>query len=148
VGEATAIMATGRVFVPIRRNADGSPHAVRVPDHVDILAEMACGAQAVTRFSSVMGHAGPPTVTLYGSDGTPKGIRGRRPGGRRGGADARGMRMPAEERSGCHVKADFIGSIRNGTRVRRTGFATGLKYMEFAPAVAESRANGIRVSLT
>ena len=51
----------GKVVTKVRRDAAGRPRGVTIPDHLDILAEMACGAQAHFVISSVAGeHAGPP----------------------------------------------------------------------------------------
>ena len=50
VGGATSVFAMGTVNVKER---DGK--AISIPDHVDILAAMACGAQARFQFSSVTG---------------------------------------------------------------------------------------------
>src|SRR5262249_25280947 len=46
VGEARTVRAMTRVSVKQRRNSSGLLEAISVPDHVDILAEMVCGAQA------------------------------------------------------------------------------------------------------
>lgn len=39
---------------------------------------------------------------------------------------------------GWNVEADFVDSIRNGSKVRLTDFATGVQYMEFTDAVWQS----------
>jgi hypothetical protein len=39
---------------------------------------------------------------------------------------------------GWRVEADWVDSIRNGTPVKFTDFATGVAYMEFTEAVARS----------
>ncbi|MEM6430285.1 MAG: Gfo/Idh/MocA family oxidoreductase, partial [Deinococcota bacterium] len=47
VGEATRVTAVGQTFVKMRPSPDGSEvHAVQIPDHLDVIAEMTCGAQA------------------------------------------------------------------------------------------------------
>lgn len=46
-----------KTVTPLRLNSETAAlTAVRVPDHVDILADMACGAQAHMVFSSVTGQ--------------------------------------------------------------------------------------------
>ena len=52
VGGATSVVAMGRVNVQER---DGK--AISIPDHIDILANMECGAQARLQFSTVTGLA-------------------------------------------------------------------------------------------
>jgi hypothetical protein len=45
------------------------------------------------------------------------------------------------------VEADFVASIRSGTPVQLTDFATGVAYMEFTEAVARSAELGRNVEL-
>ena len=46
VGPATRVSAMTKVFANKRRDDNGVVQAVSVPDHVNVLCEMACGAQA------------------------------------------------------------------------------------------------------
>ena len=57
------------------------------------------------------------------------------------------LTVPAELAGGWRVEADFIESIRDGTPVRYTDFASGVAYMEFTEAVAKSARDGVAVSL-
>jgi predicted dehydrogenase len=57
VGEASRVIAMSKVFVKQRKDATGKMAAVRVPEHIDILADMVCGAQTHLQFSAVMGLA-------------------------------------------------------------------------------------------
>ena len=43
---------------------------VRIPDHIDIIADLACGGQAHIQVSSVTGFGEPASATIYGSEGT------------------------------------------------------------------------------
>jgi len=147
VGEASRVVALGRTFVRQRRDSDGLLRAVRVPDHLDIVAEMACGAQARFQFSAVTGHAGAPSATLYGSEGTLRFSDGRLLGGGRGDAELREITIPDHERGFWRVEEEFIGAIRGTEQLRLTDFATGLKYMQFTEAVAQSMASGSVVVL-
>jgi len=52
VGEAMRVAAMGKTFVKMRKDAAGVARAVRVPEHVDAVADMACGAQAHFQVSS------------------------------------------------------------------------------------------------
>ena len=70
VGEATRVQAMGKTFTPMRTDDSGSLRAVRVPEHVDVVADMACGAQLHMQVSSVTGLAGAPEAFLFGSEGT------------------------------------------------------------------------------
>ena len=60
LGPATKVMAMTKVCVNQRRDANGIPRAVSIPDHVDVLCEMACGAQAHLAISAVTGLAPVP----------------------------------------------------------------------------------------
>src|SRR4051794_40080026 len=95
VGEATRVLARGRVFVPDRRDAEGRRHAVRVPEHLDVVGDMACGAQLHLQLSAVTGLAGPGFVTLYGSDGTLRVTETDLQGGRRGDPGLAEIAVPA-----------------------------------------------------
>src|SRR5213075_691730 len=53
LGPARRVAAMAKVAVPRRRDAGGVWHDVRVPDHVDLLAQLEAGGVAHLRFSSV-----------------------------------------------------------------------------------------------
>ena len=55
------MQAQAQAVVKTRTNGDtGEPAHVMIPDHLDILAELACGAQAHMVFSDVTGLQEPP----------------------------------------------------------------------------------------
>lgn len=145
VGEATRVAASGRVFVKQRRDQHGHLRAVRVPEHIDIIAEMACGAQAHLQFSAVTGHAGPAEATLFGSAGTLRFADGELLGRQRDDPGLAAIAIPDEERGSWRVEAEFIGAIRGQEEIRLTSFETGVKYMAFTEAVAQSLASGAAV---
>lgn len=61
VGDAKRVLAMAKTVVGLRLHPDSAAlTGVRVPDHVDVLAEMACGPQAHMVFSAVTG--GPACV--------------------------------------------------------------------------------------
>ena len=65
VGEADRVMAMGHTFVKMRKDPDsGFYKSVQIPDHMDVLARMTCGAQARIRISQVTGLAGPARAVL------------------------------------------------------------------------------------
>src|SRR5262249_3164033 len=70
VGPARRVMAMTNVAVPRRKDAQGAMQEVRVPDHVDILAELRGGGVAHLRFSAVTALAPANEVWIFGSDGT------------------------------------------------------------------------------
>jgi predicted dehydrogenase len=147
VGEATRVVALTRTFVRTRRDADGALHALRIPDHVDILADLACGAQLRMQVSAVTGLADPPSITVYGDRGTLRLSGEHLLGGQKGDRTLSPIEIPAHEVDGWRVEEQFIAAIRGQQPVRLTTFEDGVRYMEFTEAVARSSASGIAVSL-
>jgi predicted dehydrogenase len=147
VGEATRVVALGRTFVRQRHDATGALRAIRVPDHLDVLADLACGAQAHIRISTVQGHADPPSATLYGSAGTLRFVDGALFGGRRADPALVPIDIPAHEAGAWRVEESFIGAIRGSEPVRLTDVDTGVKYMRFTEAVACSMTSGTAIAL-
>ena len=71
VGPARAVMARTRVATPYRVDPErGERRSVDVPDHVEVLADLANGAIARMHWSGVTGFMPGPEVWLYGSEGT------------------------------------------------------------------------------
>lgn len=141
VGEATEVMAMGKVAVPLRKDPDsGFLHAVRIPDHVDVIAKMACGVQAHFGISSIRGLGGPDAGTLFGSEGTLRFSEGKLFGGRRGDSSLKEIAIPPSEEGHWRVEEEFINAIRGKEKVTHTTFEDGVKYMEFTEAAARSMA--------
>lgn len=138
VGEAVRVTARGKIFVAQRSDERGSLRDIEIPEHIDIIADMACGAQGHFQFSAVTGLDGRQGAFLFGSEGTLHITGGRLYGGRRGDDRLKEIEIPAEEEAGWRVEAEFIAAIRGEEPIRRTAFADGLKYMEFTEAVAHS----------
>jgi len=138
VGEATSVMAHGRTFVTRRVAADGRLHSVRVPEHVAILAEMACGAQASLMVSSVCGGLKAGEIVLYGSDATLRFADGQLFAQRRGEDHFAAIDAQTGEEGGWRVEEEFIRAIRGQETVSHTTFAEGVRYMAFTEAVALS----------
>ena len=150
VGPASRVMAMTRMYVPRRRDEHGNLQAVTVPDHVDLVCEMACGALAHMRFSTVTGLAPGGDVRLFGSEGT---LRLEGPpsltlhGGRRGDPQLAEISIPQEKQYSWRVEEEFINAIRGKEQVTRTPFAVGVQYMEFTEAVTRSAQSGQAISL-
>jgi predicted dehydrogenase len=138
VGEATAVTAMGKTFTPMRRDESGTLQATRIPEHIDVTAEMACGAQLRLTISSVTGLAGPDMVTLYGSKGTLRYTGGKLYGALRGDDTLQPVRIPIHEAGGWRVEEEFISAIRGQETITHTNFETGVKYMAFTEAVSRS----------
>jgi len=147
VGVATRVTATGKTFVPARVDGAGRRREVRIPDHIDVLADLACGAQAHIQVSSVTGLGGPPAATLYGSEGTLRFVQNKLYAGRRGDSELAEIDIPASEAGGWRVEEEFVNAIRGLEPITHTDFLTGLKYMEFTEAVNVSLAEGRSVAV-
>ncbi len=147
VGEATRVQAMGKTFTPMRTDDSGSLRAVRVPEHVDVVADMACGAQLHMQVSSVTGLAGAPEAFLFGSEGTLRVAADTLYGGKRGDADLQEIPIPAEEAGGWRVEEEFINAIRGQEKVTHTTPLSGVKYMEFTEAVTRSMQTGQAIAL-
>ncbi len=149
VGPAGRVTAMTKVNVPVRKDADGALRTVTVPDHVDIIAELARGAMAGFRFSTVAGLAPRQEVWLFGSEGTlkPDFQNGQLYGGRRSDAQLAEIAVPPEKRGSWRVEQEFVNAIRGREKVRRTTFEDGLRYMEFTEAVIRSAQSGQSLSL-
>lgn len=147
VGAASRVTATGKTFVRMRKDAGGTLRAARVPEHIDVLAEMDCGAQAHIQISSVTGLAGAAEAWLFGSAGTLRFSGGRLYGGQRGDSELKELTIPPEQAGGWRVEQEFINAIRGQETITHTSFEDGVKYMEFTEAAARSMASGAAVAL-
>ena len=147
VGEATSVVAKSKTFTPMRKDEQGRLMGVRIPDHIDITADLACGGQAHIQVSSVTGFGELPSASIYGSEGTLHFSGDILTGGRRGDDGLSEIEVPAHEAGGWRVEDEFISAIRGQEEITHTDFATGVKYMEFTEAVYRSRRSGAAVSL-
>lgn len=146
------VLAQVHAFVPTRLDPEGGVRRpVGTPDSVQVLAILENGARAVYAFSGVTPCGTEMSIRLYGSDGTlhydlaTDRVHG---ASRKSGTDAlQEVPIPAGQARAWTVEADFVDSIRNGTPVRLTDFATGVAYMEFTEAVARSARDGKAVDL-
>ncbi|HLZ73077.1 MAG TPA: Gfo/Idh/MocA family oxidoreductase [Dehalococcoidia bacterium] len=150
VGEATRVMARASVVVKERIDQEtGQRRPVTIPDHVEIIADMACGGIAHFQFSAVTGLMRPTEAWIWGTEGTLRYDQATRTlfGGRRGDKELTPIEVPAEQQGTWRVEEDFVAAVRGEQPVRLTSFEDGVRYMEFSEAVARSAASGQSVSL-
>ena len=148
VGPATKVMAMTRVNVPYRQDDLGNQVAITIPDHVDILCQLANGAQAHMRVSNVAGLSPGNEVWLYGSEGTVRlDQRLNVYGGKRGDPQLSEIAIPPEQQYSWRVEDEFIGAIRGQEPVTHTPFDVGVHYMEWTEAVTRSAQTGQAISL-
>lgn len=147
VGEATRVVAMGKTFIKTRRDESGFVRAVRIPEHLDVVADMVCGAQMHLQISNAAGLAGPPEVLLFGSEGTLRLSGDKVFGGKRGDPELAEIAVQPEDEGRWRVEEEFVNAIRGKEIITHTTFEDGVKYMEFTEAVARSMATGKAISL-
>lgn len=147
VGEATEIMAMGKTYVRMRKDADGVMRAIRIPQHIDIVAGMACGAQMHIQISNVAGLVDGPEAFIFGSAGTLRFANNNLYGGQKGDDALAEIPIPAEEKGGWRVEEEFVSAIRGHEVITHTNFEDGVKYMEFTEAVTRSMTTGKAIPL-
>ena len=147
VGEATRIIAMGKTFVKMRPDAEGVMRAVRIPEHIDVVGDLACGAQLHIQVSTIAGLAGAPEVYVFGSDGTLRFSGNKLYGGQKEDTELSEIDIPDTEAGGWRVEEEFVNAIRGGEVITHTDFDTGVKYMEFTEAVTRSMQSGTAITL-
>lgn len=139
VGEADQVIAMGKTYVKRRRDPESRlMKTISIPEHLNVIAEMACGAQASFSISNVAGLSGEDSAYLYGSEGTLRYTGGKLFGGKKDDIELREIVIPEQERGGWRVEDEFINAIRGIEKINRTTFADGVKYMKFTEAVSQS----------
>jgi predicted dehydrogenase len=149
LGRATRVVAMSKVHAPQRRAADGEMVSKGGVDHVDILYEVANGAQIHLRVSTTTAIAGGNRTWLFGSEGTLQ-LDGRRIlGARRGDSELREIpnspQEPGVRRVG--VEERFINTIRGTAENTTESLEIGVDYMEFSEAVHRSAQTGLAMDL-
>jgi predicted dehydrogenase len=150
VGPASRVFARTRIYTSQRRDPEtGAMVAADVPEHVDIVADLAAGAQATYEFSAICGLAPGSGAWLFGSKGTLHYDQASNKlfGGQQGDKTLQEIVIAPEKADQWRVEEEFVGAIRGQEKIRLTTFADGVKYMEFTEAVHRSAASGQLVSL-
>ena len=146
-GPATRVAAFARTFVSMRPDADGVRRAVPIPDHVDVLGDLACGAQLRMQVSQVTGLR-PSGAWLCGSEGTlHRDADGGLHYGARGDSALAPVTIAPADGGAWRVEEEFINAIRGREQVSHTRFADGVQYMEFTAAVHRSLETGQAVAV-
>lgn len=137
-GHAHNVRANARLVVNRRKDAAGKTRDIRIPDHLDVWADLDCGASLHMRCSQVTGACPTPNdFLLYGSEGTLRldltreRLTLHRPGGQ-----TEEIIPTEDERGAWRVEEEFVNAIRGLEPVTHTSFEEGLRYMEFTEAVA------------
>ena len=148
VGRGNRVMAMAKIHVPYRRNERGALTSVSIPDHVDILYELANGAQVHMRMSATTGLSTGNQSWFYGTEGTiyvdqQQNIFA----GRRGDTQLSAVPNPPEEQASYRVEEEFTNAIRGQEEITMVPFETGVHYMEWTEAVSRSAQTGQAIYL-
>src|SRR5262245_453764 len=123
---------------------------VTVPDSMQILTTIEGGARGIYHISGITKFGQGKQIHLYGSRGTIKYLIAPEEQlfcGRAGDDALRLLEIPADQRGGWRVEAEFVTAVRGEGKIQFTDFATGVQYMEFTEAVARSAALNLPVDL-
>ena len=148
LGRGTRVMAMGKVHVPYRRNDAGDLTSVSIPDHIDILYDLANGAQVHMQMSATSGLNRGSQIWMFGTEGTIHVDSQRRVwAGKRGDSELTEVPNPAETQARYRVEEQFGNAIRGTEIVDMVAFETGVHYMEWTEAVGRSAMTGQAVHL-
>jgi predicted dehydrogenase len=148
VGRGTRVMAMAKTHVPHRRDASGGRRSVHIPDHFDILYELANGAQVHMRMSETTGLSSGNQTWLHGSEGTIHVDSGQNIlAGRRGDRELVEVPNPVDGRAFYRVEEEFVNAIRGLEEVTQLPFEAGVGYMEWTEAVHRSAQTGTAIHL-
>ena len=140
IGHASSVMASAKTFTQFK-TYENQARAVDVPEHIDILADMYCGAQMHLQFSAITGlEENNESIWIFGSEGTAH-LDLRRNAlfvGKKGDKKLSQHSCNLLGNRSWRVEEEFIQAIRAQEQVKHTTFEEGFKYMEFTEAVAKS----------
>ena len=148
LGRGTRVMAMAKTHVPYRRTAAGTMGSVSIPDHYNIVYELANGAQVHMRMSETAGLSGGNQTWIHGSEGTIHVDGGQAiSAGKRGDSRLSPVPNPPEGQAFYRVEEEFVNAIRGTEAVSMLTFEAGTHYMEFTEAVYRSAQTGQAVHL-
>ena len=148
VGRGTRVMSMAKIHVPYRRNEKGALTSVSIPDHVDILYELANKAQVHMRMSATTGLSTGNQIWFYGTEGTIHVDQQQNIfAGRRGDIQLAEVPNPPQEQAYYRVEEEFANAIRGTEQITMVPFETGVHYMEWTEAVIRSAQTGQAIHL-
>jgi len=148
LGPGNQVMAKTRVHIPTRLDEEGASRTATIPDHVEVLYELANGAPVHMRFSETTGLSRGNDTWIFGSEGT---IHVDNElnifVGRRTDQALRAYPNPPEGQARHRVEEEFINAIRGIEPVTQNTFEIGVRYMEWTEAIYRSAESGAVVNL-
>ncbi len=148
LGPGDRVLAKTRVNVPTRRDDRGTPQPATIPDHVEVLYELANGAPVHMKFSETTGLSRGNDIWIFGSEGTIH-VDGEQNifVGFRGDDALSAHANPPEQQAQYRVEEEFINAIRGIEPVALNTFDIGVRYMEWTEAIYRSAESGSEVRL-
>jgi predicted dehydrogenase len=139
--DADVTAAHGVITTPHRRTLDGGKGEVNLPEALLVEGAFpALGGAKLRMTHSGLEPVAPRTeIRLSGTRGElrwdgRRGVVETRPVSGFGDSETGWQLLASTGADAWHVEADFAVSVRDGAPVRRTDFATGLRYMRFTDA--------------
>jgi len=147
LGRGDRVLARSKTHVPFRRSG-GQLASVGIPDHLDVIYDLANGAQVHMRFSATTGLSAGNQTWIHGSEGTLFVDRAQKVFfGRRGDSSLSELPNPPSEQARARVEEEFVNAIRGLEEVTMATFETGVHYMDWTEAVHLSAQSGQVVHL-
>ncbi len=148
LGPGNRVVGKTRIQIPKRRDEKGVEQAASIPDHVEVLYELANGAPVHMKFSETTGLSRGNDIWIYGSEAT---IRVDNEQnifvGRRGAKELAPYANPPEAQAKHRVEEEFVNAIRGIEPVTMNTFEIGVQYMEWTEAIYRSARTGTAVTL-
>tara|TARA_Y100000766_G_scaffold181693_1_gene155970 strand:+ start:2240 stop:3262 length:1023 start_codon:yes stop_codon:yes gene_type:complete len=142
VSRATKVIAQAKTFTKHRRSENGTLQLIKIPEHLDLVADLECGAQMHLQQSSVTSFMDDDAIYLFGSHGTLKITSDRLFGATKDANELKEIQIEKCERGEWQVEEDFVAAIRGERKITHTTFSDGLHYMQFTDAVNRSLTSG------
>ncbi|MBI1335773.1 MAG: hypothetical protein GC164_02295 [Phycisphaera sp.] len=141
VGPVAAVHAELRISRSLGVDpVTGAQAVIDVPDHVEAVGSMPCGAAfSMTASSIAVGSAPGTRIHIAGSEGVLSAIDSDVSFTPKGGTP---IPITPDPALGWRVEEEFINAIRGREPIRLTDFDTGLLYMRFTDALHESHRLG------
>jgi len=148
LGPGNRVMAMTRVQIPTRRDEQGRQRTATIPDHVEVLYELANGAPVHMKFSETTGLSPGNQIWIFGSEGTIFVDNEQKIFvGKRGDTALAELPNPREQQAFHRVEEEFINAIRGRERVALNTFEIGVRYMDWTEAIYRSASSGTAVTL-
>lgn len=156
LGPTTRIHAVNRTWTETRTHpGTGQPAPAELPETVNVIAELACGAIGVYMFNGVSSHAPSDHLAIHGTQGTivydfnvDENLE-QIEGARRGDEQMSAIAIPDHERRHWTVEQEFVHAVRTGeANPILPDLQASLRYMTLIDAVCRSAANnrGVQVA--